>query len=411
MVVDLQQPEQGRTLYNQSSTTLGELAEDAEEDAETAALEAAAIESTWADDVASEDVEIGRKDEEAAGSPAASVAPPRPGALIFQAPIVAEPVRRTRATAPQSQPKSSAAAGTTAGTDQPQQPAASGTTSATATPGAAQSGAAAAAAEDEHGTDRDSRRRSRRRRGRADQPAEAVAASAESTAADGDDDEHADDAGEAGGDGSSRRRRRRRRRQTAEDLAAGGTESDDPPNTVVKIREPRERRSGRMTEPDSVRTGDDVLGVRGSVRLAAKQQRRRDGRSTRSRRAPIVSEAEFLARREAVERVMVVRQSASRTQIGVLEDGVLVEHYVNRESSVSYVGNVYLGKVQNVLPSMEAAFVDIDKGRNAVLYAGEVTSPPPGWRASRSGSSRRSSPGSRCSCRSPRTRSGTRAPG
>ena len=170
---------------------------------------------------------------------------------------------------------------------------------------------------------------------------------------------------------SSRRRRRRRRRQTAEDLAAGGVDtSDDPPNTVVKVREPRQRRSSGG--PDSVATEDEVMGLRGSVRLVAKQQRRREGRATRSRRAPIVTEAEFLARRESVERVMVVRQSAGRTQIGVLEDGVLVEHYVNRESSVSYVGNVYLGKVQNVLPSMEAAFVDINKGRNAVLYAGEV---------------------------------------
>src|SRR4029079_13627807 len=59
-------------------------------------------------------------------------------------------------------------------------------------------------------------------------------------------------------------------------------------------------------------------------------------------------------------------------QIGVLEDNVLVEHYVNKEQATSYVGNVYLGKVQNVLPSMEAAFIDIGKGRNAVLYAGEV---------------------------------------
>jgi len=69
---------------------------------------------------------------------------------------------------------------------------------------------------------------------------------------------------------------------------------------------------------------------------------------------------------------MVVRQRNDRTQIAVLEDGVLVEHYVNRSSHQSYVGNVYLGKVQNVLPSMEAAFVDVGKGRNAVLYAGEV---------------------------------------
>jgi ribonuclease E len=170
---------------------------------------------------------------------------------------------------------------------------------------------------------------------------------------------------------TSRRRRRRRRRQTAEDLAAGGADtSDDPPNTVVKVREPRQRRSAGS--PDSVATEDEVMGLRGSVRLVAKQQRRREGRATRSRRTPVITEAEFLARRESVERVMVVRQTAGRTQIGVLEDGVLVEHYVNRESSVSYVGNVYLGKVQNVLPSMEAAFVDINKGRNAVLYAGEV---------------------------------------
>ena len=86
----------------------------------------------------------------------------------------------------------------------------------------------------------------------------------------------------------------------------------------------------------------------------------------------MITESEFLARRESVERTMVVRQRGDRTQIAVLEDGVLVEHYVNRTTHASYVGNVYLGKVQNVLPSMEAAFVDIGKGRNAVLYAGEV---------------------------------------
>src|SRR5205807_2366778 len=104
----------------------------------------------------------------------------------------------------------------------------------------------------------------------------------------------------------------------------------------------------------------------------AKRQRRRDGRDSGRRRPPIITEAEFLARRESVDRVMVVRQGPERTQIGVLEDGVLVEHYVARKDHASMVGNVYLGKVQNVLPSMEAAFVDIGRGRNAVLYAGEV---------------------------------------
>jgi ribonuclease E len=131
----------------------------------------------------------------------------------------------------------------------------------------------------------------------------------------------------------------------------------------VRIRAPR---AGR---PTSV---DEVQGVRGSTRLEAKKQRRREGRELGRRRPPIITESEFLARRESVERVMVVRRHGGRTQIAVLEDGILVEHYVDRESSQSYVGNVYLGKVQNVLPSMEAAFIDIGKGRNAVLYAGEV---------------------------------------
>ncbi|GIH54999.1 hypothetical protein Mro02_19130 [Microbispora rosea subsp. aerata] len=158
---------------------------------------------------------------------------------------------------------------------------------------------------------------------------------------------------------STRRRRRRRRRGTEDTELA----PDDPPNTVVRIRAPRATRSTSV---------DEVQGVRGSTRLEAKKQRRREGRELGRRRPPIITESEFLARRESVERVMIVRRQGGRTQIAVLEDGILVEHYVDRESSQSYVGNVYLGKVQNVLPSMEAAFVDIGKGRNAVLYAGEV---------------------------------------
>jgi ribonuclease E len=169
--------------------------------------------------------------------------------------------------------------------------------------------------------------------------------------------------GEADGDedSTSRRRRRRRRRGAAD---ADDTGPQDPPQTVVHVREPRATRRDRAE--------DEVQGVRGSTRLEAKRQRRRDGRDQGRRRPPILSEAEFLARREAVDRVMVVRQRGDRTQIAVLEDGVLVEHYVTKASSTSYAGNVYLGRVQNVLPSMEAAFIDIGKGRNAVLYAGEV---------------------------------------
>jgi ribonuclease E len=180
----------------------------------------------------------------------------------------------------------------------------------------------------------------------------------------------ADESAEAeGGATSSRRRRRRRQRNGTTGGTTGGTvvpggevpASDEPADTVVHIREPRV-----VTEPD------DVRAVKGSTRLEAKRQRRREGRDTGRRRPPIISESEFLARREAVERVMVVRQQGDRTQIAVLEDGILVEHYVDRATHQSLVGNVYLGKVQNVLPSMEAAFVDIGKGRNAVLYAGEV---------------------------------------
>ncbi|MEQ4720143.1 Rne/Rng family ribonuclease [Nonomuraea sp. B19D2] len=163
---------------------------------------------------------------------------------------------------------------------------------------------------------------------------------------------------------TSRRRRRRRRRGSDADTEPS---SDDPPNTVVRIRAPR---AGRATSLDTATDG--VQSVRGSTRLEAKKQRRREGRELGRRRPPIITESEFLARRESVDRMMVVRRQGDRTQIAVLEDGVLVEHYVNREASQSYVGNVYLGKVQNVLPSMEAAFVDIGKGRNAVLYAGEV---------------------------------------
>jgi ribonuclease E len=169
-----------------------------------------------------------------------------------------------------------------------------------------------------------------------------------------------DPAAEEPGEGGGRRRRRRRRRRDGGDAETGARE-DDPPDTVVHVRETTDRP-----------VEDEVQSIRGSTRLEAKRQRRRDGREAGRRRAPILSESEFLTRREAVERTMVVREHPERTQIGVLEDDVLVEHFVTAAGSGSLVGNVYLGKVQNVLPSMEAAFVDIGRGRNAVLYAGEV---------------------------------------
>ena len=217
------------------------------------------------------------------------------------------------------------------------------------------SGSADAEEESEEGGRRRRRRRGgRRRRGKSGD--EDSADEAESAESDADGESSDDGSGDDSEGGATRRRRRRRRRGSGDDDGS----SDDPPNTVTRVREPRGK------------GGDDVASLKGSTRLEAKKQRRREGREAGRRRAPILTESEFLARREAVERIMAVRQEGDRTQIAVLEDGVLVEHYVTRGASSSMVGNVYLGRVQNVLPSMEAAFIDIGRGRNAVLYAGEV---------------------------------------
>jgi ribonuclease E len=195
----------------------------------------------------------------------------------------------------------------------------------------------------------------------------------------GDAAEDADDIDDGNAEEAGNRRRRRRRRRKTGSGGDDAASSDDPPNTVVHERAPR---SAAKSGKSGKRTAEDeIQGINGSTRLEAKRQRRRDGRDAGRRRPPILSEAEFLARREAVERVMVVRDrvrtepphtGARYTQIAVLEDGVVVEHFVTSAASTSLVGNVYLGIVQNVLPSMEAAFVDIGRGRNGVLYAGEV---------------------------------------
>ncbi|MET3963275.1 ribonuclease E [Marmoricola sp. OAE513] len=213
-----------------------------------------------------------------------------------------------------------------------------------------------------------------------DAPAEDEAAqAAEPTEADG---ENAETEGEPG-EGGARRRRRRggRRRRRGSDSADGDSEDsedtqsesqgdDSDGDDAEESGATSRRRRTRVRQPRNPE--DEITSIGGSTRLEAKKQRRREGREAGRRRAPIVSEAEFLARREAVDRVMVIRQRADLTQIAVLEDKVLVEHYASRESQTSLIGNIYLGRVQNVLPSMEAAFIDIGKGRNAVLYAGEV---------------------------------------
>jgi len=253
---------------------------------------------------------------------------------------------------------------------------------------------------------RPSRRRGRRGRGSEGAPVDEVTVDeVVEPAVDDEEAEEADlataDEGEetADGQGAPRRRRRRggrgRRTRTgdetseaeesdedAEDEAdAEGVEGDNESEGAEgagSSRRRRRRRRGTRSEsgegserPRTRPASDEVTALRGSTRLEAKRQRRREGRDA-GRRRQIISEAEFLARRESVERSMVVREKNGRMQIAVLEDGVLVEHYVSNQAQASMVGNVYLGRVQNVLPSMEAAFVDVGKGRNAVLYAGEV---------------------------------------
>ncbi|AXJ09399.1 Rne/Rng family ribonuclease [Arthrobacter sp. PM3] len=220
--------------------------------------------------------------------------------------------------------------------------------------------AAAETEEEEADEDEDAgsrrRRRSRGRRGRSRTAAES------GTEGEGTDEEGDEGQDVALEDGVTSRRRRRRRRGD-QDLELTGGGDDDPPNTVTRVRAPR----AISEAPASNR----VTSVKGSTRLEAKKQRRRESRDT-GRRRTVITEAEFLARRESVDRQMIVRQRDDRIQIGVLEDGVLAEHFVSKTQQDSLIGNVYLGKVQNVLPSMEAAFVDIGRGRNAVLYAGEV---------------------------------------
>ncbi len=232
--------------------------------------------------------------------------------------------------------------------------------------------AAESKSEDSEGSDssdgsdsRTGRNRRRRRggRGRRKPQAEGVEGS------DGEDDDSESSETDSEGTEGATHRRRRRRRATGEGVTPGEIVDEDGVITVVKVREVREK-----TERPA-RAERNERGTRNRRERSARSDRsdsRADYREPYRRRGTIITDGEFLARRENVDREMLVRQIADRIQIAVIEDKVMVEHYVNRNANVSYVGNVYLGRVQNVLPSMEAAFVDIGKGRNAVLYAGEV---------------------------------------
>ena len=227
---------------------------------------------------------------------------------------------------------------------------------------------AAAESQSADSEERGNRNRRRRRGGRGRRkPGAAEGANTENN----DENSNEESSEEESSEGSTTTRRRRRRRATGEGVTPGETIEEDGVITVVKVREKRERperparndRNDRNNRNRRDRNDRYDRNDRGG---------RSDYREPYRKRGTIITDGEFLARRENVDREMLVRQIADRTQIAVIEDGVMVEHYVNRNSNQSYVGNVYLGRVQNVLPSMEAAFVDIGKGRNAVLYAGEV---------------------------------------
>ena len=219
--------------------------------------------------------------------------------------------------------------------------------------------------------ERGNRNRRRRRGGRGRRkPGSTDAVNTEN----GEEDSSEDSGDEESAEGATSTRRRRRRRATGEGVTPGETIEEDGVITVVKVREKRERpeRPARTDRNDRNDRSNRNRRDRNDRYDRNDRGGRSEYREPYRKRGTVITEGEFLARRENVDREMLVRQIADRTQIAVIEDGVMVEHYVNRNSNVSYVGNVYLGRVQNVLPSMEAAFVDIGKGRNAVLYAGEV---------------------------------------
>jgi ribonuclease E len=220
-------------------------------------------------------------------------------------------------------------------------------------------------AEDSDGRGGRNRRRRRGGRGRRKPNADGTDASSTEEGSD-----TSDESSEDSAEGATHRRRRRRR-ATGEGVTPGEIVDEDGVITVVKVREVRER-TERPARPDRNERGTRSRGRDRGGRNDNRNDSRGDYREPYRRRGTIITDGEFLARRENVDREMVVRQIGDRIQIAVIEDKVMVEHYVNRNANVSYVGNVYLGRVQNVLPSMEAAFVDIGKGRNAVLYAGEV---------------------------------------
>ena len=365
--------------------------EDLDEQVDTEATDDEEPEMSQEDDELTE-ADLDEKDLQAPRLPAAS--------LLFQAPDPSRARRRRRVTAATAAPQAAPTASRHQGAKDWADKEDAGTQ-------AGAEGRNEEAEAESSRSDRSSARGRRRRRavagtGAPQEPREdsvhdkADTESAEVSEDDGTDESRAESSEDSREGGARRKRRRggrgRRSRSRGEDSARN--DADDEPQAVEEggadaassretsadgatetatstVSGSRRRRRRSRTRSDSGDLRDEVTALKGSTRLEAKRQRRREGRAA-GRRRPIITEAEFLARRESVDRQMIVRESDGLNQIAVLEDGLLVEHYVSRHTQTSMVGNVYVGRVQNVLPSMEAAFVDLGKGRNAVLYAGEV---------------------------------------
>lgn len=153
----------------------------------------------------------------------------------------------------------------------------------------------------------------------------------------------------------------------------------NPPLEPVPVTK---RNAKENTKEDTQR---EKSGRRGNRRGGRNRRRRSDGERDTSRsnsQTIIETDAELIERRRGKERngrplgryMMCVQVRADFTQVAMLEGRSLIEHYVSRpaDDSDQIHGNIYLGRVQNVLPGMEAAFVDIGTPKNAVLYRGDV---------------------------------------
>jgi len=180
-----------------------------------------------------------------------------------------------------------------------------------------------------------------------------------------------------------------------DDSRDGDTRDGDTRERARRDNAPRDngsRDNGEAREGRS-RDGGREGGGRNRRRRRGGRNRNRGGRDRntdradrtsdrRSHRSPEEIDAELIARRRGKERdgrplgryLMCVHVHNDLTQVAVLEGRSLIEHYVSRPADDVYQihGNIYLGKVQNVLPGMEAAFVDIATPKNAVLYRGDV---------------------------------------